>query len=124
MLMSSSTSDGMPMKPRSQVAKSSHANPLFISLLPCSSHYVHAQMVWFYSFLFVVPTGLAFMLTGGRTQLSREELLASEAAHFCRENANTREEMKCQYARYLVYITMVWKGVRRIANQLGWRVVP
>ena len=33
----------------------------------------------FYSFLFAVPAFLTFLYTGGRTQLSREDLMKSEA---------------------------------------------
>ena len=38
-----------------------------------------AQIVVFYSFLFTVPAFLTFLYTGGRTQLSREDLMKSEA---------------------------------------------
>ena len=37
------------------------------------------QIVVFYSFLFAVPAFLTFLYTGGRTQLSREDLMKSEA---------------------------------------------
>jgi len=43
-------------------------------------HHVFAQLTVFYTLLFVVPSLAAFAYTGGKTQLSREELLASEAA--------------------------------------------
>ena len=39
-----------------------------------------AQATVFYALLFAVPSVLTFAYTGGRTQLSREELLNSEAA--------------------------------------------
>ena len=38
------------------------------------------QVVVFYSLLFIVPSIATFLYTGGRTQLSKEELLASQAA--------------------------------------------
>lgn len=40
----------------------------------------HAQLTVFYTLLFVVPSVAAFAWTGGKTQLSKEELLESEAA--------------------------------------------
>ena len=68
---------------------------------------VRLQMVWFYSVLFVIPTGLAFLLTGGKTQLSREELLQSQAAkaklreNFGDEAEERRREMKAMMKKVL-----------------------
>ena len=39
-----------------------------------------AQLTVFYTLLFAIPSIAAFAWTGGKTQLSREDLLASEAA--------------------------------------------
>ena len=50
--------------------------------------------------------------------------LASEVAHLRRENSDMREEMKRRDARFLSEIAMVRKGVQRLANQPGRRVVP
>eukprot|EP00322_Chrysochromulina_rotalis_P020263 CAMPEP_0115847368 /NCGR_PEP_ID=MMETSP0287-20121206/10347_1 /TAXON_ID=412157 /ORGANISM="Chrysochromulina rotalis, Strain UIO044" /LENGTH=183 /DNA_ID=CAMNT_0003301201 /DNA_START=8 /DNA_END=560 /DNA_ORIENTATION=+ len=41
---------------------------------------LNSKLTVFYTLLFVVPSLAAFAWTGGKTQLSREELLASEAA--------------------------------------------
>ena len=68
---------------------------------------VRLQMVWFYSVLFVIPTGLALLLTGGKTQLSREELLQSQAAkaklreNFGDEAEERRREMKAMMNKVL-----------------------
>ena len=40
---------------------------------------LNSKLVVWYGFLFLVPTVLTLIYTGGRTQLSREELLQSEA---------------------------------------------
>ena len=76
------------------------------------------QMVWFYSFLFVVPTGLAFMLTGGRTQLDREALLNSEAArtklreNFGDEAEERQKEMKAAMNKVLFEQRDDWSDMR------------
>ena len=79
------------------------------SCIACVRVIVHTrpQMVWFYSFLFIVPTGLALLFTGGKTQLSREELLNSEAAkaklraNFGDEAEERQREMKAMMNKVL-----------------------
>ena len=55
------------------------------------------QLTVFYTILFVVPSIGAFVYTGGRTQLSREELLKSEAAQAkVRERFGPEDEERLQ----------------------------
>ena len=52
-----------------------------------------SQMVILYGVIFAVPTLLTFLYTGGKTQLSREELLTSDAAKArTRENFGSEDE--------------------------------
>ena len=61
----------------------------------------------FYSFLFAVPALLTFLYTGGRTQLSRDELLKSEAYQakmrekFGEESEERQKEMKAMMNKVL-----------------------
>ena len=56
------------------------ANSLSLVALASACRLPTAQIVFFYSVLFVVPSFMAFAFTGFKTQLSPEELLKSKAA--------------------------------------------
>eukprot|EP00303_Exanthemachrysis_gayraliae_P004888 CAMPEP_0205998548 /NCGR_PEP_ID=MMETSP1464-20131121/313_1 /ASSEMBLY_ACC=CAM_ASM_001124 /TAXON_ID=119497 /ORGANISM="Exanthemachrysis gayraliae, Strain RCC1523" /LENGTH=116 /DNA_ID=CAMNT_0053371699 /DNA_START=20 /DNA_END=370 /DNA_ORIENTATION=+ len=47
--------------------------------VPIGTALLRSRMVWVYTALIAVPTFLAFAFTGGRTELSKEELMNTDA---------------------------------------------
>ena len=67
-----------------------------------------AQLVFFYTFLFVVPSAVTYWLyTGGKTQATREEIINSEAfkarmrEKYGEESEERVAEMKAQMNKVL-----------------------
>ena len=72
------------------------------------SHWPCAQLVVWYSFLFIVPAAVTFLVyTGGKTQASREEIVNSEAykarlrEKFGPESEERVKEMRAQMNKAL-----------------------
>ena len=62
-----------------------------------------AQLTVFYTLLFVVPSVAAFAWTGGRTQLSKEDLLKSETAKAkAREKYGPEDEERIKERRAMM----------------------
>mmetsp|Transcript_13196 Transcript_13196/g.31051 ORF Transcript_13196/g.31051 Transcript_13196/m.31051 type:complete len:136 (-) Transcript_13196:223-630(-) len=43
--------------------------------IPLGTALLRSRMVWVYTSMFVIPTAIVFMLVGGKTELSKEDLM-------------------------------------------------